>query len=48
MVVVHDVASVECCVNYFILHEDSIMGYFLPYWGGALDITIYHLFNIAK
>ncbi len=42
MVVAHDVASVECCVNYFILHEDSIMGYFLPSLGGALNITIYH------
>lgn len=42
MVVAHDVASVECCVNYFILHEDSIMGYFLPCLGGALHITIHH------
>ena len=39
----HNVASVECCVNYFILHEDSIMGYFLPCLGGALNLTNYHI-----
>ena len=39
----HNVASVECCVNYFILHEDSIMGYFLPCLGGALNLTNYRI-----
>ena len=39
----HNVAFVECCVNYFILHEDSIMGFFLPCLGGALNLTNYRI-----
>jgi GMP synthase-like glutamine amidotransferase len=33
MVVAHNVASVEWCVNNFILHGSSIVGYsFHPVW----------------